>query len=340
MPQLLMLQLIRLLLLLLVLQLLSFIDACIVRAESKLSIRCSLCSTSAMQCPLERQPAATQQGQPAATQKSEDCTHCGDTHPTAFIVGYGGVCSKQLISHDVRQQPEVSLACLEGQDFPGQPAGFALMVTEARVAPVRVDAAECCPSLQTRVSKMFHNYRFNETSIVTEAAEGAGWVGAITLKYIGLLHIPTVAQVCRDANNAVKLPWQYARHQPRDGLTLRNDRCSLCGWFTSALSADDESLCCQCQNTGICSACSYVATDGRTLCGECDLEDGAPDNLRSIIEFFDSSEVHDALDYFQSCGDHSIAKMTTKRMPAMMLYILIEWRRTCVKHVMDAWNVL
>ena len=247
---------------------------------------------------------------------------------------------EQLVSHDVRQQPGVSLACLEGQDFPGQPAGFALMVTEARVAPVRVGAAECCPSLQTRVSKMFHNYRFNETSIVTEAAEGAGWVGAITLKYIGLLHIPTVAQVCRDANNAVKIPWQYARHQPRDGLTLMNDRCSLCGWFTSAQSADDESLCCECANTGICSACSYVATDGRTLCGECDLEDGAPDNLRSIIKFFDSSEVHNALDYFQSCGDHSIAKMTTKRMPAMMLYILIEWRRTCVKHVMDAWNVL
>ena len=329
MPQLLMLQLLRLLLLLLVLQLL-------VQAKSKLFIQCPLCSTSAMQCPLERQPAATQEGQPTATQKSEDCTHCGDTYPTVFIAGSGGVCSEQLVSHDVRQQPGVSLACLEDQDFPGQPAGFALMVTEARVAPVRVDAAECCPSLQTRVSKMFHNYRFKDTSIVTEASEGAGWVGAITLKYIGLLHIPTVAQVCRDANNAVKVPWQYARHQPRDGITLMNDRCSLCGWFTSAQSADDESLCCQCENTGICSACSYVATDGRRLCGECDLEDGAPDNLRSIIEFFDISGVHDALDYFQSCGDHSIAKMASKRMPVMMLQILVEWRRLVQRDQLDS----
>ena len=49
-----------------------------------------------MQCPLEGLPAATQGGQPAATQKSEDCTHCGDTHPTVSIAGSGGVCSEKV----------------------------------------------------------------------------------------------------------------------------------------------------------------------------------------------------------------------------------------------------
>ena len=43
---------------------------------------------------------------------------------------------------------------------------------------------------------------------MTESVAGAGWVGAITLKYIGLLHIPTVVQVCRDAYKAVQVPWQ------------------------------------------------------------------------------------------------------------------------------------
>ena len=44
----------------------------------------------------EGQPAATQIGQPAAIQKSEDCTHCGDTHPTVSSAGSGGSCSEKV----------------------------------------------------------------------------------------------------------------------------------------------------------------------------------------------------------------------------------------------------
>ena len=43
----------------------------------------------------EGQPAATQIGQPAAIQKSEDCTHCGGTHPTVSSAGSGGSCSEK-----------------------------------------------------------------------------------------------------------------------------------------------------------------------------------------------------------------------------------------------------
>jgi hypothetical protein len=173
--------------------------------------------------------------------------------------------------------------------------------------PARGDHSECCTSLQTRVSSaLFQNYRCEDTSIVTESAAGAGWIGAITLQYIGLVHIPSVRCVCRDAYNAVQVPWQYVRNSPRDGITLMNDRCTLCGWFTGAKSAEDASLCCECNNTGVCSACSYVAADGRRLCGECELEEGSPHNLQSIIQFFDNSRVHDALDYLQTCGNHAL----------------------------------
>ena len=193
--------------------------------------------------------------------------------------------------------------------------------------PARGDHSECCTSLQTRVSSaLFQNYRCEDTSIVTESAAGAGWIGAITLQYIGLVHIPSVRCVCKDAYNAVQVPWQYVRNFPRDGITLMNDRCTLCGWFTGAKSAEDASLCCECNNTGVCSACSYVAADGRRLCGECELEEGSPHNLQSILGFFNSSGVHDALDYLQSCGNHSIQKMANKRMPNVMLHILVEWR--------------
>jgi hypothetical protein len=118
--------------------------------------------------------------------------------------------------------------------------------------PARGDHSECCTSLQTRVSSaLFQNYRCEDTSIVTESAAGAGWIGAITLQYIGIVHIPSVRCVCKDAYNAVQVPWQYVRNFPRDGITLMNDRCTLCGWFTGAKSAEDASLCCECNNTGV-----------------------------------------------------------------------------------------
>ena len=42
-----------------------------------------------------RQPAATQKTQLAVTQKGEDCTHCGDTHPTVSGAGSRGSCSEK-----------------------------------------------------------------------------------------------------------------------------------------------------------------------------------------------------------------------------------------------------
>ena len=74
-------------------------------------------------------------------------------------------------------------------------------------------------------------------------------------------------------------------------------------------------------------ACSYVSADGRRLCGNCGLEGDAPTRFKSIMRFLDDSGLYDALDYLQLNGDHSIEKMTEKRMPNTMRYIIIEWRR-------------
>ena len=74
-------------------------------------------------------------------------------------------------------------------------------------------------------------------------------------------------------------------------------------------------------------ACSYVSADGRRLCGNCDLEEDAPMQLKSIVRFLDDSELYDALDYLHSNGNHSIEKMSERRMPNTMRYIIIEWHR-------------
>ena len=42
------------------------------------------------------QPAATQRKKPAAAQEGEECTPCGDTHPTVSNAGSGDSCSEKV----------------------------------------------------------------------------------------------------------------------------------------------------------------------------------------------------------------------------------------------------
>ena len=159
--------------------------------------------------------------------------------------------------------------------------------------------------LMFQISLIFQSYCVEDALIVIRSAKGSEWIGAITLKWIGLLHIPTVALVCRDAHSAIQVPWQWARNQPRDGIVLRNDRCTVCRWMSGRQSAYPchLNLCVECDNTGICMACSYVSADGRRLCGNCDLEEDAPTRLKSIVRFLDESGLYDALDYLHSNGN-------------------------------------
>ena len=183
-----------------------------------------------------------------------------------------------------------------------------------------------------QLSLMFHRHRYcarglrQATIFEVEVAQDDEWIGAVTLKWIGLLKIPTVALVSKSAHKAVELLWRYVRHSPRDQLSLRNKRCQLCGWITNRKYLN-RAQCCKCSNTKVCFECTYVTADGRRLCGVCDLESDAPLHLQSMVKFLDGSGVHDALDYLQNAGHHSIEKMKQKRMPNLMQYLMILWHR-------------
>ena len=186
-----------------------------------------------------------------------------------------------------------------------------------------------------QLSIMFHTHRYRaqriyscEPFLTVEVATDDEWIGGITLQWIGLLKIPTVALVSRSAHKAVEVVWRFVRNSPMDGITQMHDLCSHCGWITqNKLVGEGTYLCDECRNSGICFDCSYVTADYRRLCGQCDLQSDAPIHLQNMQKFFDDYGVHDALDYLQSCGDHRIEVMKQKRMPNFMRYLLILWHR-------------
>ena len=202
------------------------------------------------------------------------------------------------------------------------PAGFCL-TDGIQSARKRLDSV-----CWERLSFLFTSYTFTVHGLEEVCVDGAGWVGGITMKWIGLLKIPTVALVSRSAYKAIEVFWKYARHFPRDGITCRNDRCVNCGWMTSryCIPEDHEELCIECHNIGICRECTYVTADGRLLCGQCDVEPDAPLCLKQISDFRTNSEVCEALDYLQLCGEHFRLRDATPRR------IMIAWRRQCQKH--------
>ena len=165
---------------------------------------------------------------------------------------------------------------------------------------VKKNAAVAIYSL---LSGMFTTFTLAGNNIEFATAEGLEWIGAITLEWIGILHLPSVALVCQDANKAVRVPWQWVRHQPRDGIRLRSDRCTSCGWFTN-IKYRDEEQCDVCCNTAVCESCTYVTTTGRRLCAQCPLETGSPRHIGAMVHFLDTLDLYDKIDYLQLSGDH------------------------------------
>ena len=54
----------------------------------------------------EGQPAATQGGQAAATLQSENCTHCGDTHPAVSSAASEGSCRDKAPEPNIPQRAQ------------------------------------------------------------------------------------------------------------------------------------------------------------------------------------------------------------------------------------------
>jgi hypothetical protein len=119
--------------------------------------------------------------------------------------------------------------------------------------------------------------------------------------YSSIVSWPTVRTVCRGTNTVLYLPWRFARHEPRDGLCPRNDRCALCGWLTGNLGIDDV-LCDSCGAQDICADCSH-SINGRRLCVACAEKSGIATSSRTMLMLM--KKVYNNLDHLQLCGDYS-----------------------------------
>jgi hypothetical protein len=133
-------------------------------------------------------------------------------------------------------------------------------------------------------------------------------LAASSCGYSSIVSWPTVRTVCRGTNTVLYLPWRFARHQPRNGLCPRNDRCALCGWLTGNLSIATgrgiwgELLCDSCGAFDICADCRH-SIDGRRLCVTCAEKSGIATSSRTMLMLMD--KVYYNLDHLQLCGDYS-----------------------------------
>ena len=81
-------------------------------------------------------------------------------------------------------------------------------------------------------------------------------LAASSLHYLAPLHWPTHRVVSKETSSILSAAWLYARAMPRDMITLRNDRCTVCGWLTGQCF-DGIELCYDCGNTSVCFLCTY-----------------------------------------------------------------------------------
>ena len=105
---------------------------------------------------------------------------------------------------------------------------------------------------------------------------------------------PTVRLVSKDAFCVLRLPWMWARHQPRGGIFMMNERCTFCGWWTGRLFLD-EPQCTLCANTAICRGC---VVDG--VCLECMDVDEAPTDFKCFKML--EEECWESLDHLHKAG--------------------------------------
>ncbi len=89
-----------------------------------------------------------------------------------------------------------------------------------------------------------------------------------SLHYLQPRHWPTHMRICSEASYHLTAVWQCVRSLPRDSITLRNERCTICGWLTGKLYVD-KPLCYECSNRSICGDCTYAVPDLGQRCYDC-----------------------------------------------------------------------
>ena len=117
-------------------------------------------------------------------------------------------------------------------------------------------------------------------------------------KYGWLPSWPIVWLVSKDAHCVLRLPWKWARNEPRDGISLRSARCTRCGWWTGKPDMD-EPQCIECHNCVVCREC---VVGGLCLC--CMKVGDAPAHMRCFIMTKDEccetmGQFHRASNYFK-----------------------------------------
>ena len=150
--------------------------------------------------------------------------------------------------------------------------------------------------------------------IIQEAdfADRGGIIASVVIGHWGLLKWPTVRVVNKQSAAQMHFPWMWVRSQPRDGIWLRNQRCTHCGWLTNRCFPEtalpEEQLCVECHNTGVCLECTYLAHDGHRYCAQYSPRLGIPAAVKHISDFVDWYGLEEKLDALQLCGDYRSEK--------------------------------
>ena len=164
--------------------------------------------------------------------------------------------------------------------------------------------------------------------IILEAdfADRGGIIASVVIGHWGLLKWPTVRVVNKQSAAQMHFPWMWVRSQPRDGIWLRNQRCTHCGWLTNRCFPEtalpEEQLCVECHNTAVCLECTYLAHDGHRYCAQCSPRLGIPSTIKRISDFIDWYSLYERMDALQLSGDYKPRKQ-------IALKVFTCWR-TCL----------
>ena len=158
-------------------------------------------------------------------------------------------------------------------------------------------------------------------------------LGDLTVRYLSVLTWPTVRLLSVTAESRLRPYWLAVRHDSRDGMTLTNDRCTTCGWWSRRLAAADPESCTECHDISICRHCSYSAPDGRRYCLRC----RSCPQVFPYHGYYDTlmDTVGDALDALQLMGPYR---------PRRPVFLLRSWtccfRAGTLREVWKAWRAL
>ena len=153
-------------------------------------------------------------------------------------------------------------------DAPTEPLEECELCVSAR-APLLLNLGEGLDSWQYAPPPRMGRGPWPVDTLHLRAADSspAALLGRIVVRYGCIPMWPTTLLVSKTSYAVLCTSWKLARAQPRDGITLRNNRCVICGWLTRNRSVDED-LCDECSHNGICEECSHEC-GGRRLCDLC-----------------------------------------------------------------------